>query len=217
MKPIHSTKFHFPADLCPYKIQDKIRHYDFEACINWLNEVGKKYLDKNFIIFRQDFPVIHEILVYLIQDKDASREYNLSLSKGLLLTGNIGTGKTSLMKLLSVFPGTKPFLFASSRSIVHAFRQEGYEILEQYTRFSQNICFDDLGLEENHKYYGNETNVMAEILLDRYEKFKNLGILTMATTNLNATELEEIYGNRVRSRLREMFNQISLVGSDKRT
>jgi len=32
---------------------------------------------------------------------------------------------------------------------------------------------------------------------------------THATTNLNAHELEDRYGNRVRSRMREMFNLIA--------
>jgi hypothetical protein len=44
------------------------------------------------------------------------------------------------------------------------------------------------------------------------------GIITHATTNLNADELEDIYGIRVRSRLRSMFNLVSFPMSvpDKR-
>ncbi len=44
-------------------------------------------------------------------------------------------------------------------------------------------------------------------------------MITHATTNLSASELEEYYGNRVRSRMREMFNLISFESSakDKRT
>ncbi len=37
-------------------------------------------------------------------------------------------------------------------------------------------------------------------------------VRTHATTNLNAQELEDRYGNRVRSRMRELFN---LVAFDK--
>jgi hypothetical protein len=45
------------------------------------------------------------------------------------------------------------------------------------------------------------------------------GTVTHATTNLNAGELEDLYGNRVRSRLRSMFNLIAFekITSDKRT
>jgi DNA replication protein DnaC len=39
-------------------------------------------------------------------------------------------------------------------------------------------------------------------------------MLTHITTNLSASELEEIYGNRIRSRMREMFN---LVAFDRDT
>jgi DNA replication protein DnaC len=38
-------------------------------------------------------------------------------------------------------------------------------------------------------------------------------MLTHATTNLSAEELEKLYGNRVRSRMREMFNLIAF-GAD---
>ena len=59
------------------------------------------------------------------------------------------------------------------------------------------------------KYYGNDANIMAEILLSRYDLFIRQGMLTHATTNLSASELEAIYGNRLRSRMREMFNLIA--------
>jgi len=54
--------------------------------------------------------------------------------------------------------------------------------------------------------------VMGEILLSRYDLFISKGIPTHVTTNLSASEIEEKYGNRVRSRMREMFN---LVAFDK--
>jgi len=40
-------------------------------------------------------------------------------------------------------------------------------------------------------------------------------IITHATTNLAAKEIEELYGKRVRSRLREMFNLISFPAETK--
>ena len=50
---------------------------------------------------------------------------------------------------------------------------------------------------------------MGEILLSRYDLFLQRKIRTHATTNLNAQELEERYGNRVRSRMRQLFNLIA--------
>lgn len=55
---------------------------------------------------------------------------------------------------------------------------------------------------------------MAEILLSRYDLFISKKLKTHITTNLSATEIETHYGNRVRSRLREMVN---LIAYDKST
>ena len=70
-------------------------------------------------------------------------------------------------------------------------------------------CFDDLGTESALKYFGNTCNVLGEILLSRYDHFVTNKMITHATTNLSASELENLYGNRVRSRMREMFNLLS--------
>lgn len=60
---------------------------------------------------------------------------------------------------------------------------------------------------------------MAEILLSRYDLFTTRHMITHLTTNLNSTEIEQLYGLRVRSRLREMFNLIAFSPGtpDKRT
>ena len=51
--------------------------------------------------------------------------------------------------------------------------------------------------------------MLAEILLDRYDKFVTHHMRTHLTSNLNAPELETLYGDRLRSRLREMCNVLS--------
>ena len=54
---------------------------------------------------------------------------------------------------------------------------------------------------------------MAEILFSRYDIFTSKKIQTRTITNLSPSEIEKQYGNRVRSRLREMNN---LIGFEKR-
>lgn len=58
----------------------------------------------------------------------------------------------------------------------------------------------------------------AQQLLSRYEVFKQKEVLTHITTNLNAEELQDKYGERIRSRMREMFNLVSFsaTSTDKR-
>jgi DNA replication protein DnaC len=112
------------------------------------------------------------------------------------------------------------FIVKPSRDISFEFIQEGYEVIHRYSKGKLNqseprtYCFDDLGTENNLKYFGNECNVMAEILLSRYDLFISKKLQTHITTNLSATEIETHYGNRVRSRLRQMVN---LIAYDKAT
>ena len=144
----------------------------------------------------------------------------IDTSKGILLSGPVGCGKTSLMKLLlHLAPHKTNYEIIPTRNIVFNFNTSGFEVLEKYND-TKNYCFDDLGVEPVGSHYAKECNVMGEILLSRYDLFvqkvannqkqtTSNQCKTHITTNLNAKELEKRYGNRVRSRLSEMFNLIS--------
>ena len=109
----------------------------------------------------------------------------------------------------------KLYQVKSTRDIAAEFHKDGYDTILRYGHRKTAFCLDDLGVEQSVKHFGNDCNTVAEILLQRYDLFVSSQIVTHATTNLNADELEEIYGNRVRSRLRGMFNLISFpTGSD---
>jgi hypothetical protein len=56
---------------------------------------------------------------------------------------------------------------------------------------------------------------MDEILLSRYDLFLKNKIKTHLSTNLNAQELEKRNGNRVRSRMRQLFNLIAFNQTSK--
>jgi len=113
------------------------------------------------------------------------------------------------MKLLRhIVPHQKPYKIIPARNIAFGFNHIGYKTIEDYGN-GQYFCFDDLGIEPIGRHYGKDCNVMGEILLSRYEIFLQNKIKTHATTNLNAQELEDRYGNRVRSRMRQLFNLIA--------
>lgn len=100
-----------------------------------------------------------------------------------------------LMKHLT--PSEKFFFVKPYRYIIFKFIQDGYQIIHKYSKGKlyesepKTICFDDLGTENNLKYYGNDCNIMAEILLSRYYIFITKKIQTYITTNLSATEIEK--------------------------
>lgn len=153
-----------------------------------------------------------------LKDPNAAQLSAIDLRKGILLTGSVGCGKTSLMNLLRyILPLTSRYLIKSCREITFEFAVNGYPVINRYSKQSFHsatetavgICFDDLGLDAPVQYFGNTPNVMAEILLSRYDYFISHGMLTHITTNLNSCEIEERYGNRVRSRMRELFNLIA--------
>lgn len=209
--------------------------FDFDRCLAFMEEKGREQFGDHFRIWKDDHELIFKLLVYAIRDQETAQNLNLlrsmsspdssgnlNLNKGIMLTGPVGCGKTSLMKLLRFFqPQHETYTLRSCREISFEFISKGFEVIHKYSTQPANgenpkvYCFDDLGTEQNLKYYGNECNVMAEILLNRYDQFITRGTLTHLTTNLSAGEIETFYGNRVRSRMRESFNLLSFPSDAK--
>jgi len=194
-------------------------HYSYTEVINWLEAKGVELYGNHFKILETDYTIVYKLIAYFLKDEPTCFQYGINLNKGILLTGPIGCGKTSLMNLMKYLTATEhKFFVKPCRDISFEFIQDGYQIIHKYSigklyqSEPRTYCFDDLGIETSSKYYGNECNVMAEILLTRYDLFKEKGLITHLTTNLSAAEIESIYGNRLRSRMREMFN---LFGYDQ--
>lgn len=202
-----------------YTISNGYRHFNFTTCIQFLHHLGKQKYGPEFSIRKEDLNLIHKLIAYAIGEEELCSIYGIDLEKGILLTGPVGCGKTSLISLLPNFMyANQKYLVKNTRDIATEFHKEGYEIIQRYGNRGKPFCIDDLGVEHNIKHFGNECNTIGEIMLQRYELQVSQGVITHATTNLNADELEDIYGIRVRSRLRSMFNLVSfpMETEDKR-
>lgn len=188
--------------------------YDFDKMLNYLDAKGKLLFGKKFKIHEEDREIIYKLCLYMIRDRSACQDLGMDIDKGILLTGPVGCGKTSLLKLIRhLVPHRRPYEVIPTRNIVFSFNNLGYSTIEDYGN-SQFFCFDDLGGEPNGRHFGKDCNVLGEILLSRYDLFLSKGTKTHATSNLNAEELEERYGKRVRSRMRQLFN---LMAFDKKS
>ncbi|MCR9250794.1 MAG: ABC transporter ATP-binding protein [bacterium] len=202
--------------------------FDFYECLRFLESTGKKIYGSHFKVLQEDHEIIFKLFVYFFKDQENAKTLDINLRKGILLMGPVGCGKTSLMNIMKyIKPPHEQHIMIATRKISYQFSQQGYEIIQKYSDKSfiykpqgwipKTYCFDDLGVENNLKYFGNDCNVMQEILLSRYDTFITQKMLTHITTNLDSNDLEKFYGLRVRSRLREMCNTISFANkSDKR-
>lgn len=153
---------------------------------------------------------------------------NPTLEKGILLAGSFGAGKTWFMQLFQMNQ-RQVFSVKNCKLIAEEYMTIGEEGMEQYTIITKNaaddpsvfyqkysgLCLDDIGTEEIKTHYGNKKNVIGDLIENRYTK-KATGIYLHGTTNLTAEQLKEFYGNRITSRMREIFNFIELKGSDRR-
>ena len=199
------------------KFDGKCVHYNFPKILIYLNAKGKILFGKKFKIYEKDKKVLLKLCYYFIKDKENCKRYGIDPHKGILLSGPVGCGKTSLMKLIPcIVPSQPAYEMIPSRNVTFSFNHIGYKAIEDYGD-SKSFCFDDLGVEPAGRFYGKDCNVLGEVLLSRYELYLKTKrkIKTHATTNLNAEELEERYGNRVRSRMRELFNLIAFEKKSK--
>ena len=171
--------------------------------------------------------VVHDLCLYFAGDerfKDRDKSY--SLDKGILLAGTPGTGKSHLMAFFSKNPHVS-YAHVTCKAVAERYRtgwkRDELDTLEWYSytlkaeaghawdQKELGYCFGDLGTEDEKNNFGNKMNVMEHIIFQRYENKLPFN-MTHYTTNLNGNEIENTYGLRVRDRLREACNYMSLEG-----
>jgi DNA replication protein DnaC len=138
-----------------------------------------------------------------------------SFSKGLLLAGSYGVGKSMILQLVSQMSiPDKSFGFKTTNTTVQQYEAEGPKFIKQF--FTGNRCFDDFGTENKAWHYGKQVDIFKTILEERYNTFIDKGLTTHLSTNLTLDEIAKRYGERVESRLYEMFNIVVITGKDRR-
>lgn len=148
-------------------------------------------------------------------------KYEPDLSKGLIVIGNVGSGKSNLLRIFHEMKiPSNYFRIAYGDVITDDYKRLGPPSMYKYfdAELKYNIygtkesmfLFDDLGYEKKVKDYGNDVNCMMDIIMKRDRLFQDYGTRSLFTTNLSLKEIEQYYDNRTLSRIIGMCNVIYL-------
>jgi len=194
--------------------------YRMDTALSVVDRIGKG-IDPKFILT----PEVTEIYKELIRYFHGDSEFNGDLTKGLLLMGPTGTGKTLAMRIMSIYRQIDDTKFIMKgrtykmnyeivdvSTMINMFLNNAFDGIEVYC-IRYVLCIDDIGTETDQvKHYGTALDVVSHIISERYAK----RLLTFGTTNLPVTTLEDKYDDRIVSRMFALFNFVTMKGNDFR-
>lgn len=202
----------------PQKHTPHVMLYDDAKVIVWrICQLLSAQQNRKFEVDDDNKAIMQNITRYFIGDPAC----DWNLSKGLLLMGDVGLGKSYIMKVVRTFAEvagieSRQFRLLVCSDIADRVSEEGSGAMSEYFT-GMDICFDDFGQEQPAiSRYGNQISVMERILTKRYNSQVNGRCITHLTTNLTPEEIEERYGTRLIDRFSEMFNFVFMTGESRR-
>lgn len=145
------------------------------------------------------------------------------LNKGLLFTGDYGTGKSVILKGLIEFINryyshdyvtdgiANPKLMLSYEMADHFIN--GNDFMINVMETTSVLAIDELGYEPvTVRYYGSECKPFEEIIMHRYQRKRSI----LISTNKTMEEIKSIYGGHVYDRLCQMVYVLNFKGDSKR-
>lgn len=182
---------------------------------------------RGFLLDVQNNEIVECVLSYFLRHENFLKDKNVkndnSFTKGLLIFGDYGVGKTMLFESLQAIGkklihdrgiGDLWFPKISCGSFVDNYMIEvklpnniRTWTIEDY--YKGRLYIDDLGFE---KLAFNSTELLGQLLFERHKK----QAITFVTTNLKPSEITKRYGMRIGDRLPEMFNIINWQGKSYR-
>ena len=192
-----------------------------EYLFDFYKQFWKVFQKKELILNEHNQKIIFALCQYFGKDEKCP----LDLNKGILLSGDCGIGKTSMMMNFYymgkhlVEKNQDPFMWfrvMNCNEIVTEFEgitDDDNDVSKFHKKMKNgDFYFDDFGTERDASRYG-KSNLMREIIENRY---LDLSFKTYITTNLNSDEILQRYGKRVFDRLFEQFNYIEMQGDSFR-
>ena len=202
----------------PWKAAEMMEHFQAAA-----NKLVKLKGHEKFITDASNRTLIHDLCNYFSGDAGIYKP-----ERSMFIMGGVGTGKTTIMQAFSRNK-KQCYRMASAIDMAEHVKNHGAESWKIFLKgsashglesnFYQPFCgwlIDDMGTEEIVNDFGNKVDVIANIVFAISNDPARYGGCFHFTTNLNKEMLEQRYGQRVMSRLRELCNVVALTGEDRR-
>lgn len=196
------------------KIKWIIEKCDAKYFYRLMAGTSKNKYGKDLIFDEQTKSLITAVCFFMGNDKRFESELGYDKTKGLLLRGVSGLGKSHVIKCIANNELT-PVTIVSMLDIAVQIKTDG--VFNLNTPDGNRIYIDDVGTEEAEvNHYGTKTNWFKEFIEMYHFKYPLGFNRLIISTNNSFEQLEQKYGFRVRSRIREMFNVIDVKGIDLR-
>ena len=195
----------------PYQLLD----YTEAKKIFWF-----KYLNPegDFKIDNENKTIVQELVKWSIRDKSCK----FDLEKGIFLAGDVGCGKTRLMKALSEFTKGENLCTAFDYITEEEMRRQIKETAGAafYGKLiCGQMCYDDIGTNPKLKIYGEDIHLVNDIIKVRYNKWNGNRLPSHFTSNITKEELRSDntkYDLRSTDRLKQMCNVYFMKGNSRR-
>lgn len=195
------------------KLQELAKVWTAKFVYGFMAWTSENTFGKELIVNENNKKLISVLCFFVSRDKRFSDQLGYNFNKGLLIRGKCGIGKTHLVKCIEKNE-VRPILTMSMIDITDEVRAHGEFEIEM--RDNKILYLDDMGTEEpTIKFYGSNISWFKEFIETVYLKSKGFSHLIIST-NINFKGIEDKYGFRVASRMRDMFNIIDVDGEDMR-
>lgn len=195
------------------KLEELTKTWTAKFVYGFMAWTSENAFGKELIVNDDNKKLISALCFFISRDKRFSDQLGYDFNKGLLIRGKCGVGKTHLIRCIEKNE-IRPILTLSMIDITDNIRAYGEYELQMGDK--KILYLDDVGTEEPVvKHYGTNIVWFKEFIESVYLKSKSYSHLIIST-NANFKTIEDKYGFRVASRMRDMFNIIDVDGEDMR-